>query len=156
MTLRPTANQRSDLTGGGSVFARAPPVDLIVTSTLTRAIETAFLGFGAAAAAGAPPYVATELCRERVADYTCDGRRPLSTLRAAFPGVDFSEVEAEEDAMWLHKEVADGEASCRRRALRFVEWLLGRPERTIAVVSHSHFLLHLMALFPPAALHGPS
>ena len=51
--------------------------------------------------------------------------------------------------MWANKEIADGELKCRERAVRFAEWLMNRPERHIAVVSHGHFLRHFMTELQP-------
>jgi hypothetical protein len=42
--------------------------------------------------------VATELCRERLAEYMCDGRSDLSELQRRFPHVDFAEVTEEKDS----------------------------------------------------------
>ena len=67
-------------------------LDLVVVSPFTRTIQTAFLGLGRADTPGAPPFVATELARERIGPYTCDAHRPLTDLRRDFPGVDFSRV----------------------------------------------------------------
>jgi broad specificity phosphatase PhoE len=141
------------------VAAAAPRVEIVVSSSLRRALQTATLALGAGAdlprlslpgpPTGAPPILATELCRERVADFTCDGRSDRSLLQEAFPAVDFSELTNENDPMWAEKEAASGELKCRERAVRFAEWLMARSERHIAVVSHGHFLRHLMAELAP-------
>ena len=124
--------------------ATAAPA-LVVSSSLRRALQTASLALAPADAAASPPLklLATELCRERVAAFTCDGRSDKSALRQEFPRWDFSELTEESDPMWLSKEDADGELKCKERSVRFAEWLLGRPESRIAVVSHGHFLFHL-------------
>lgn len=111
---------------------------MIVVSPLTRTLETASLSFGAA-----HPEIgmlASELCRERIAVYTSEGRARLSALKAAWPKVDFSEMSEEEDSMFAHKE---SDPLVARRALEFVDWLTKRPERRIAVVTHSVFLQNL-------------
>jgi broad specificity phosphatase PhoE len=138
-------------------LAAAPPrVEVVVTSTLRRALQTASIAFGEgpdlpplSLPLPDPPFVATELCRERVADFTCDGRGEKSLLQKDFPTVDFSEVAHESDTMWADKEIAGGELRCRERAVRFAEWLMSRRERHLAVVSHGHFLRHLMAELQP-------
>lgn len=43
-------------------------------------------------------------------------------------------METEKDEMWARKETAQDELECKRRAEQFLQWLLARPERTIAVV----------------------
>lgn len=159
--------------------ATLPVVDLVVVSPLRRAIQTAALGFGvegfqanitnataAAAAAGtttgadqpmvAPvPFIATELCRERISRHTCDGRRNRSIIASDFPFVDLSLVTSEEDHLWEAKEILPSEQNaeaCSRRALHFLEWLMQRPEKRIGVVSHWVFYTHLFALFPDETL----
>jgi hypothetical protein len=47
-------------------------------------------------AAGAPPFVACELCREHLGVHPCDRRRELSFYKARFPGVDWSGIESEQ------------------------------------------------------------
>jgi broad specificity phosphatase PhoE len=62
---------------------------LVVTSTLTRCIQTALLAFpDLAATATNVPFVAHEGIRETV-NYECDVRRSLSTLAKEFPRIDF-------------------------------------------------------------------
>lgn len=140
--------------GAAGLWALDPcplPLDVVVTSTLTRAVQTAHVALGAPGhpRREGPRWVATERCRERVADYTCDGRRPVAELVEEFPWLTLADdVESgERDAMWWDaKETADGEAACRQRAVEFAGWLLALPaaESRIAVVSHSHFLYHFV------------
>lgn len=75
------------------VMNLAEPPDVVVVSPLRRAIHTAQLGFRPEEAGGkALPFVATELCRERISYHTCDGRRDLSEIKQEFGFVDFTEV----------------------------------------------------------------
>ncbi|CAN0239752.1 unnamed protein product, partial [Phaeothamnion confervicola] len=130
------------------VAARSHPLDLelVIVSPLTRTLQTAFLSLGAAAdAPGAPTFLANELCRERIADFTCDGRRSVTELREEFPGVDWSLVTDDEDRLFY--EDKEDDAKCRRRAVKFLEWLAARPEERIAVVTHSIFLKNLFHQF---------
>lgn len=73
-----------------------PAPEVVVVSPLRRAVRTAAYGFRsreALAAGAAPPFVATELCRERISFHTCDARRPLSMVQAEFGDfVDLSEM----------------------------------------------------------------
>jgi len=104
-----------------------------------------------------PPFVATELCRERIGRHTCDGRRNLTDIQAEYSFVDFSEISSEFDVMWHHhKEDQPSETAsvgAAQRALRFLAWLSARPETRIAVVSHWVFFTHLFALFDDPSLH---
>ena len=136
-------------------LARAAPPDLVAVSPLTRTLQTATLTFGAAygagPAAGGPPFLATELARERIAAHTCDGRRSRAEQAAEFAHVDFSELESDEDALF-HSAKEDeptefASERCFARAGELLAWLHGRPEQRIAVVSHWVFLRHLLTRF---------
>jgi len=126
------------------------------------AAKTATLTFAPAGDHGGPPpppFVATELARERIAAHTCDGRRGRAALAAEWPRVDFDGLASDADAMWgvaAAQEDAPSEmasTACAARAAALLRWLRARPERRIAVVTHWVFLTHLFALFPE---HGPA
>lgn len=146
-------------------------VELVVASPLLRALQTAagvwgggvlldgeaphsalmVHGVGQArhtpiSSAGAPPVVANEWCREQNGVHPCDKRQNISFYKTKFPAVDFSEIETDEDTWWkpTTRETAD-DLWCRARV--FMNWLLNRPERRIAVVSHSSFIFHMLHLF---------
>ena len=88
------------------------------------------------------PVLAHELCREESGLHPCDGRGPISQKRKAFPGVDFSLIDSELDPLYDAAPPGQREPreSVKTRALQFSRWLLTRPERHIAVVSHAGFL----------------
>lgn len=132
---------------GDTVWGYTKPLnlDLVVVSPLTRTLQTAVMSLGDPTAPGAPPFVAHSLCRERIANFTCDGRRKLSELKEEFPGVDFSLVETEEDDMFFNQKEDD--EICQARAIEFLKWICGRPEIHIAVVTHSVFLKNLLRQF---------
>lgn len=87
----------------------------VVTSTMTRCIQTALLSFGylhrrhdetptstqrrRRRQAPSVPFVALDALRETV-NYTCDRRRSVSELAAEFPQVDFSHCMHDGDAVW--------------------------------------------------------
>eukprot|EP00195_Chlamydomonas_chlamydogama_P015983 CAMPEP_0202911318 /NCGR_PEP_ID=MMETSP1392-20130828/54635_1 /ASSEMBLY_ACC=CAM_ASM_000868 /TAXON_ID=225041 /ORGANISM="Chlamydomonas chlamydogama, Strain SAG 11-48b" /LENGTH=209 /DNA_ID=CAMNT_0049601783 /DNA_START=221 /DNA_END=847 /DNA_ORIENTATION=+ len=102
------------------------PVELVVTSPLTRTLETACGVFGrpalqknapgpllmteqeglegirvqraALSGQGVPRIIANEMCRERRSmSHPCDQRRPVSHYTRTFPAVDFSLLEHEDD-----------------------------------------------------------
>lgn len=62
-----------------------------------------------------------------------------------FPTFDFSEMPSDFDE--LHGDVRESGVNVGERAIRFLEWLSARPERCIAVVTHSEFLRHLFGQF---------
>jgi broad specificity phosphatase PhoE len=143
--------------------------DLVVVSPLTRTCETAlhvfgrprkpgvpaFLNNGEAPlgtpehAAGiqvpAPRFLVREECRERFGHYVCDGRRSIEEISSEFPDFDFSEVTSNEDC--YYRDDRESDEDCCARAVRFLEWLNSRPEKCIAVVTHSSFLRHLFGQF---------
>ncbi|GLC59301.1 hypothetical protein PLESTB_001472000 [Pleodorina starrii] len=99
---------------------------------------------------GCPPFIAQELCREHIGVHPCDRRSEVSAYKERFPAVDFSLVQPDEDALWSaeHRESKD---EIRRRGLAFLKWLAARPERHIAVVSHSSFLHFTLSCFGQGA-----
>jgi hypothetical protein len=136
----------------------------VVVSPLTRAVETAIGAFGGgpatsgpllmlpqdgvegvraartgASAAGVPPFVACELCREHLGVHPCDRRRTLSHLKERFPAVDWTNIESEADTLWT-KDVRESDEHLAKRAATFLRWLMARPEQHIAVVTHSSWL----------------
>mmetsp|Transcript_17397 Transcript_17397/g.29170 ORF Transcript_17397/g.29170 Transcript_17397/m.29170 type:complete len:293 (-) Transcript_17397:147-1025(-) len=134
--------------------------DLVVVSPLTRTLETANHIFGPPRKPGVPSFLSErfentdlprpkflvrEECRERWGLYTCDGRRPISENIKEFPDFDFSEVEHDKDEFYTsEREPSDHTMS---RGIQFLEWLNKRPEKCIAVVTHSSFLRHLFSQF---------
>jgi broad specificity phosphatase PhoE len=162
-SLRKILAQRPS--GGRSFTA----FDLVIVSPLTRTCETALHIFGHPRKPGTPAFLSTgeaplgtpehaagisvpaprflvrEECRERFGHYVCDGRRSIAEIRNEFPDFDFSEVVDNEDH-WYSDERETDEACCER-AVKFLEWLNSRPEKCIAVVTHSSFLRHLFGQF---------
>lgn len=125
----------------------AKRIELVVVSPMTRALQTAQIVFGAADCGDAPPFVAHDGCRERWGLYTCDRRRPISALRQQFPTcIDFdSFCPVDEDEVWTQERETD--EHCAARGIAFLEWLAKRPERELAVVTHSSFLRHMFDQF---------
>ena len=62
-----------------------------------------------------------------------------------FPNFDFSEIVHNEDVFYSNERETD--EHCCDRAVKFLEWLNKRPEKCIAVVTHSSFLRHLFGQF---------
>lgn len=148
-------------------------VDAVISSTLTRALETAVGVFSprkwesshnvppllisqnavpnkkaaqhALTSLGCPPIIAHELPRESLGPHPCDRRRKLSEITPAFPAIDFSHCKEECDVLW--KRTHESKEDLKIRALHFAQWLMRRPEKHIAVVTHSVFLLHFMSIF---------
>ena len=113
-------------------------IDAIVTSTLSRAIETAFYGLPVSKNT---IHIATELGRERVAEYMCEKRRNLSEIEKDYPFVQITHATSEEDDRFDEKETEDDLLKARIRARKFLKWLLFETAGTkFAYVSHFEFL----------------
>jgi len=126
----------------------AVPVELVIVSPLTRALQTALGLF--ADHPNAPPLLVADLARERV-ENSCDVGRSPAELAAEFPGLDVAHL----DDVWWHAHDAPDErgicvepiARVEARVAEFRSLLLARPERVIAVVGHGTFFYHLTGTF---------
>ncbi|MDJ1158010.1 histidine phosphatase family protein [Chelatococcus sp. SYSU_G07232] len=136
--------------GHEQVRTTAPAVadthyELVVTSPLTRALQTTLGLFGGHPQN--PPILVEALHREHLAN-SCDVGRPPSVLARDFPELTFGHL----DEVWWHNDGAPDErgihvepiAVVEERAHAFRAWLAARPERSIAVVGHGTFFFHLM------------
>ena len=123
----------------------ALPIDLVVSSPLTRALQTASIVFSSQIADSNVPTLVLEGCRERFGRQNPDARRRASEVSVRFPRFDLSRL-SEEDV--LHGETRETLAQLSIRAAAFVSELLALPHSNVAVVSHSGFLA---ALFNVAA-----
>ena len=123
---------------------RAVPFELVVTSPLTRALQTTAGLFGDHPAR--PPILVEVLHRE-CQESSCDVGRAASQIAAEFPHLRVDHL----PEIWWH---ADGEPNAHgihveprhlfdRRVREFRAWLGARTERTIAVVGHGTFFYHL-------------
>ena len=138
------------LTEHGRTQARGmrevPIADLVVSSTLTRAIQTAELLYPR----GGPdevPIVCTDLARERHKEgHVCNHRHPLPTLRARHPYYLFTGP-TEHDATVDAPSEDDDDA--HRRATALAAELLARPEENIVVITHVTFSFSLQHALAP-------
>lgn len=123
---------------------RDVPFDLVVTSPLTRALQTT-----AGIFAGHPskPRMLVEVLHRECQESSCDIGRAASILAKEFPDFDVGHL----PETWWWAEGAPGATGYHvephhlfdARVAGFREWLRARPERTIAVVGHSTFFYHL-------------
>eukprot|EP00326_Haptolina_ericina_P045308 CAMPEP_0181244780 /NCGR_PEP_ID=MMETSP1096-20121128/43054_1 /TAXON_ID=156174 ORGANISM="Chrysochromulina ericina, Strain CCMP281" /NCGR_SAMPLE_ID=MMETSP1096 /ASSEMBLY_ACC=CAM_ASM_000453 /LENGTH=205 /DNA_ID=CAMNT_0023341375 /DNA_START=667 /DNA_END=1285 /DNA_ORIENTATION=+ len=113
--------------------------DLIVTSPLTRAMQTATGGFAGCNA----PFMVNALLRERMGA-PCDTGRTKSELLLSFPRmVRWAGIDELEEVWWSESWI---EWDLLSRVEELEDWISARPEKTIAVVGHgglfSRFLGH--------------
>jgi broad specificity phosphatase PhoE len=118
--------------------------DLIVTSPLTRAIQTTLGLFGDHPSA---PKIRVECLHREHLGNSCDRGRPPAQLRREFPHLSFDHLEE----VWWHRDgepdhrglVVEPDETLLERVSLFRSWLADRPERMIAVVGHGIFFYHL-------------
>ncbi|KAH8764634.1 histidine phosphatase superfamily, partial [Hyaloscypha finlandica] len=113
-------------------------ISLIVTSPLTRTLQTATTALSFLTPLGVP--IITSPLLQETTNNNIDIGRTVSDLIPLFPQVDFSEVE--KDEVWPRKEglYACSYESLLERGRVARKWLKARPEQAIAVVSHDGFL----------------
>ncbi|KAJ0653405.1 putative histidine phosphatase superfamily, clade-1 [Helianthus annuus] len=145
-------------------------IELVVVSPLLRTMQTAVGAFGGEASANGidvpllmaentgssnrpaisslncPPFIAMELCREHLGVHPCDRRRSISEYKPMFPAIDFSLIENEDDVLWT-KDIREKDEDLAARGVKFMQWLLTREEKEIAVVTHSGFLYHMLGAY---------
>lgn len=114
------------------------PVELVVLSPQCRALQTGVIVFQHLVGT-AVPFIAHEMIREENGVHVCDKRRPTSLQQQEFPMVDFSFLETEEDAIF-RDDRRETKVELGDRIYRFFEWLSKRPEKHVAVASHSGWL----------------
>eukprot|EP00457_Paulinella_chromatophora_P012340 gb/GEZN01012544.1/.p1 GENE.gb/GEZN01012544.1/~~gb/GEZN01012544.1/.p1 ORF type:complete len:275 (+),score=33.67 gb/GEZN01012544.1/:179-1003(+) len=113
-------------------------VEIVLTSPLTRALQTAVGVFGDSQV---PIKALAELCEHK--RHLHDIGRPKAELedRWSDSGVDFSAVSQQE--WWYTNDEAEPEERLWERVTWIKAELASRPEKVIAIVSHSNFLAAL-------------
>lgn len=123
---------------------RSVPVELVITTPLTRALQTTAGLF--ADHPSSPTILVEPMHRERV-ENSCDIGRSPALLAEAFPAFAFDHLP---EIWWHNHESPDERGVCvepmelvQTRADAFRRLLFQRPERVIAVVGHGTFFLRL-------------
>lgn len=122
-------------------------VELVVTSPLSRAVQTALLAFEGLGI----PLLVQPLAREWRYTY-CDIGRSGAELAARFPGLDFAHLE---ESWWYEGGggadgfVEEPAEHVGRRIQQLVGWLEARSERHIAVVGHGAFFEKMTGICLP-------
>lgn len=132
-----TEKGRSQVISLQSRASQANP-ELIVVSPHVRTIESALLAFEKC---NGIPFLAVECAREHYGKHICDKRNNASDTKQKYQKIDMSLI-TEEDTLWT--EEREPRSNVIDRSFELMEWLKQRPEKNIAVVSHSSFLLTLM------------
>jgi len=110
-------------------------IERVVTSPLTRAIETALHIFD-----GGPPIEVDARARELLT-HSCDVGRSPAQLAAQFPVVEFDHLED----IWWHQGPANEHGVAREpvpvfeaRVAEFRNWLVAQPDRNMALIGHGN------------------
>lgn len=124
---------------------RDAAINLVITSPLTRALQTTAGLFGDHPSS--PPILVEPLHRERV-ENSCDIGRSPALLAKEFPSFALGHLP---EAWWHNHGNPDERGVCvepleevQSRAKEFKRMLLRRPERLIAVVGHGTFFYRLI------------
>eukprot|EP00930_Biecheleria_cincta_P084320 TRINITY_DN73805_c0_g1_i1.p1 TRINITY_DN73805_c0_g1~~TRINITY_DN73805_c0_g1_i1.p1 ORF type:complete len:365 (-),score=51.18 TRINITY_DN73805_c0_g1_i1:145-1239(-) len=114
-----------------------PEADLIVTSPMTRALQTGYLISGSQDDLN---WMVTPMCAEKLSGATCDQGRPKPELLKELPWMNSWQGVAElDDEWWTEKRAAEEE-----RVTAFLDFLEKRTEERIVVVSHGAFLEYIV------------
>jgi hypothetical protein len=120
---------------------------LIVTSPLVRAIDTARLVF--ARVWDQLPVVSVEWAREKMGIHTCDRRKPLSVLGKLYPKMQFVGFESDADVLWSPTR-RETEEELEVRARRTLRWIMDtRSEEHVVLVRCAVSFEHLRLCFSP-------
>lgn len=114
-------------------------IELVVTSPLTRTIQTAKNIF---IAQPNIHIIALDCLKEHPqSEEWCNSRQSLSILMKKYPFIDFSEIKDDKDIIWQKKRLSDEVelTNLHGRIDELKKWILNRPEKTIAVIGHSSF-----------------
>ena len=111
-------------------------IDLVLTSTLTRCLESTYNIFKDFK----KPIIALDILKEYPQGLqTCNKRDFRDNLIEKYPLIDFSFVETNPDLMWNKKREESLEELVER--IRYLnKFIYSRPEKNIVIVSHSSFL----------------
>tara|TARA_Y100001970_G_scaffold197655_1_gene240441 strand:+ start:3004 stop:3633 length:630 start_codon:yes stop_codon:yes gene_type:complete len=115
-------------------------IELVITSSLTRCLETTTNIFKNTNI----PIIAFEYAREYPMGLQyCNMRSEKSKLQKNFPNINFSNLGSEQDLMWDRKnyETMDELNFRKKEVIKFIKT---RSEKNIALVSHSSFLMNFL------------
>ena len=113
------------------------PFEVVFTSPLVRTLHTSSILFKQHCI----PIIAREDIRERYDRHPVNNRQDVAQLKELYPSVDFSEIISNEDVLYNTPD------DVQIRAKAFIKYVLARPEKYIAVVSHETFLREVLSQF---------
>jgi len=113
----------------------------LYVSPLKRASNTALLAFPTFK--DTVPWIVDSRLREPVGLHICDKHLQKSVLQKRFPSLDYSRIPQEDVDFDKYPDSREGREPVARRGHEFLCEVLKGAEKTVAVVSHSSFLLTL-------------
>lgn len=140
----PLTARGRDQASAAAATMRERPVDVVVVSPLTRALQTAQAIFGDHPSR---PTLSVEVGHRERLESSCDKGRSPGELALAFPSLSFGHL----PDTWWHDAGEPNDAGIRvepldvmlARLKDFATALAARPERHIVVVGHATFFHHL-------------
>jgi len=118
------------------------PLELVVSSPNCRALMTAVVAFDSCNGSKDCKWLVHEMVREEHGVHLCDQRRPKSQQAREFSMFDFTLLESENDALF-NPTRRESKLEVGERVYKFMEWLSERPEKHVAITSHSAWLMTL-------------
>ena len=119
----------------GNSWPKKQEIELILTSPLTRTLETTMNIFGNTDI----PIECHEFLREYpIGEDTCNKRSSLTTIKNRFPKLKYH-LESDTDVLWQPDQRETLE-SLNERINQMIEYIRGKNETNIAIIGHSSFL----------------
>ena len=112
------------------------PFEVVFTSPLVRTLHTSSILFKQHCI----PIIALEDIRERYDRHPVNNRKDITQLKDLYP-IDFSEIISNEDVLYNTPD------DLHIRAKAFIKYVLARPEKCMAVVSHETILREVLSQF---------
>lgn len=133
-----------------------PKPDLVVSSSLSRAIQTARYCYDTDV-----EICATDECAERRSDNESDRRSDVTVLKTIFENQNINFDDIEDDVYTLFEidkeKGKNGELlskKCMDRVQKFIVKILTHPGENIVVFTHSVFLYHLLSMDIVKSING--
>jgi len=131
--LTPAGVEQAKTLQQGDAGRVGSSIELVVASSLTRAIQTADLVFPSQLCAC--PRVSLDVWREVSGLLVNAKRRTRTELQDTHKSWNFDHLENEEDVLWT-PEALESQTACAHRAYLALKWAWQRPEEHIGIVAH--------------------
>lgn len=111
-------------------------IDLIVVSSLNRALETCKQIIDHNSSIN---IIALDEIRERI-DHPCHKRHLISKKKSQYKFINFNQIYSDCDVMYTRFNGNESESNVKLRCEWFIDWLKNREEKNILVITHGNFL----------------